>query len=69
MGREPGAVVDPRLRVYGAERLHVADASIVPSINAGNTNAPAIMLGETGAAMVAEDVPGGCDHGQTQRGE
>jgi choline dehydrogenase len=52
MGREVGAVVDPQLRVHGIERLRVADASIMPSIVAGNTNAPSIMIGEKCADMV-----------------
>ena len=52
MGREIDAVVDPQLRVHGIDNLRVADASIMPSIVAGNTNAPAIMIGEKCADMV-----------------
>ncbi|KAJ8985234.1 hypothetical protein NQ317_018263 [Molorchus minor] len=49
------AVVDPRLRVYGVGGLRVIDASIMPTIPSGNTNAPAIMVGEKGADLVKED--------------
>jgi choline dehydrogenase len=52
MGREADAVVDPQLRVHGVDGLRVADASIMPAIVAGNTNAPTIMIGEKCADMV-----------------
>jgi choline dehydrogenase len=55
MGTGSDAVVDPRLRVYGVQGLRVADASIMPQVIAGNTNAPSIMIGEKCAAMVLED--------------
>jgi choline dehydrogenase len=56
MGPDPtAAVVDPRLRVHGIEGLRVIDASIFPTITSGNTNAPAIMVGERGASLVLAD--------------
>jgi choline dehydrogenase len=55
MGREPQAVVDARLKVHGIAGLRVADASIMPTITSGNTCAPAIMIGEKAADMIAAD--------------
>ena len=59
MGPDPArSVVDARLRVHGLEALRVIDASIFPNVTSGNTNAPAIMVGEKGADLVLEDAPG-----------
>jgi choline dehydrogenase len=57
MGRagDGAAVVDPKLRVRGVERLRVIDASIMPTITSGNTNTPTVMIAERGAQILKND--------------
>jgi choline dehydrogenase len=49
------SVVDPKLRVHGVEGLRVCDASVFPNLIAGNTNAPAMMMGWRGAEIILAD--------------
>lgn len=52
MGIDAMAVVDPSLKVYGIEGLRIADASVMPEITTGNTNAPSMMIGEQAASFI-----------------
>ena len=55
MGSDPGAVVDPQLRLNGLSNLRIADASIMPTIPSGNTHAPVTMIAEKAAEMMLAD--------------
>jgi choline dehydrogenase len=58
LASDPMMVVDDRLRVAGIERLRVVDASVMPTITSGNTNAPTMMIAEKGAVLIGADAKG-----------
>jgi choline dehydrogenase-like flavoprotein len=55
LASDAGAVVDARLRVFGVDRLRIADASVMPAITSGNTNSPTMMIAEKAARMMLEE--------------
>ncbi|GHD06388.1 GMC family oxidoreductase [Zhihengliuella salsuginis] len=66
MGSDDDAVVDPRLNLKGVASLSVIDASIMPTITTGNTNAPSILIGEKGAGFLLEELGLSADAGAEQ---